>query len=415
MPGFVNGVSYPLPTDLYALPADLERHARSDAQQAVDAAALAAAEALEQAKEYADTRSGTSGTVTADDVDSGTQPLGRVLTTDGAGGAGWTAPTGGELPTPPSVQVFGTQAEAQAWEAGGAGRIGLFITDGSGGGGGGTPPPPSISGAFDSFSIPHRALSLRRILTSYTGPLIRVRRTDGTEQDIPAASDGLLDTAALTAFVGSGDGTVAVWYDQSGQGRNLSAVDVAAQPRIVNAGTLETMMGKPAVAFSGSQMLSSTVVGLYAAGQASVAIVMSGQPAAESALFSEREATWEFYRVIRSSAARWNVQAMADGTSMWASSGSGDTTFDGNPHRLFYVDVGSLINTWRDNTAVHTNLTANRSSALTPSTTQLGAHQTNSDLAAGFTGSVQEVVTWADDLTSSRADVYAAQAYWMGG
>lgn len=313
-----------------------------------------------------------------------------------------------------AVQVFGTLAEAQAWEASGPGRVGLFITTGSGNGGG--TPPPSTSGALDSISIPHRALSLRRTLTSYTGPLIRVRRTDGAEQDITAASDGSLDTAALTAFVGSGDGTVATWYDQSGQGRHLSAVDVAAQPRIVSAGVLETMMGKPAVAFSGSQMLSSTTVGLYAAGQASAAIVMSGQPAAESALFSEREGTWAFYRVLRSSTQRWNVQAMSsNGTSMWASSASGDTTFDGNPHRLFYVDSGSSINTWRDGAAAHTSLTANRSAILTPTTTQLGAHQTNTGLTAGFAGRVQEVVTWADDLTTERAAVLAAQAYWMGG
>lgn len=32
-----------------------------------------------------------------------------------------------ELPTPPSVQVFGTLAEAQAWEASGPGRVGLYM------------------------------------------------------------------------------------------------------------------------------------------------------------------------------------------------------------------------------------------------------------------------------------------------
>lgn len=83
------------------------------------------------------------------------------------------------------------------------------------------------------------AWSTRVLLTAYTGNLIRVRRSsDSTEQDI-GQSAGLLDESALTSFVGAGDGYVVTYYDQSGNGRNLTAVDY--DQRIVTSGSIERL------------------------------------------------------------------------------------------------------------------------------------------------------------------------------
>ena len=72
--------------------------------------------------------------------------------------------------------------------------------------------------------------------STYSGPLVRVRRSsDNTEADIGAVA-GVLNTAALLAHCGTGSGFVSVWYDQSGNGRNVSDATVSDQPRIVNAG-----------------------------------------------------------------------------------------------------------------------------------------------------------------------------------
>jgi hypothetical protein len=48
---------------------------------------------------------------------------------------------------------------------------------------------------------------------------------------------------------------VTTWYDQSGNGRNATQATADNQPRIVNAGVLETMSGKPTVNYSGNQKL----------------------------------------------------------------------------------------------------------------------------------------------------------------
>lgn len=86
----------------------------------------------------------------------------------------------------------------------------------------------------------------RRLREAHTGALIRVRRSsDNAEQDIGATSTGALDTAALLAFCGAGSGYVAKVYDQAGGGYDMAQATAAAQPRIVNAGALETI-GTPA-------------------------------------------------------------------------------------------------------------------------------------------------------------------------
>lgn len=83
------------------------------------------------------------------------------------------------------------------------------------------------------------AYSLTRLLSSYDGPSIRVRRSsDSAESDIGFWGPGL-DTAALAAFVGAGDGFVVRWYDQSGGGNDLVQTTTARQPRVVVGGVFQ--------------------------------------------------------------------------------------------------------------------------------------------------------------------------------
>lgn len=66
------------------------------------------------------------------------------------------------------------------------------------------------------------AYSLRRLRTAYTGPAIRIRRTDNsTETDIGFNALGDLDVSAITSFY-SGECVVVTWYDQSGNGYHLT-------------------------------------------------------------------------------------------------------------------------------------------------------------------------------------------------
>jgi hypothetical protein len=112
-----------------------------------------------------------------------------------------------------------------------------------------------VNGQFllDQFSGAAAAYSLRRLRNAYTGSCIRVRRSsDNAELDIGFTSTGVLDTAALLAHVGAGNGFVTTWYDQSGNGRNVTQATGGSQPRIVLAGVVDTDNGKPSVIFDGT-------------------------------------------------------------------------------------------------------------------------------------------------------------------
>ena len=129
----------------------------------------------------------------------------------------------------------------------GGGQGGVFTLRGRSFGGSFTTStaPPSL--LLDVYPGAAAAYSLRKLRTAYTGSAIRVRRSsDNTETDIGFVSNQL-DTAAITTFVGAGNGFVTTWYDQSGNVNNTIQTTSGNQPLIVLAGTLYTLNGKPSV------------------------------------------------------------------------------------------------------------------------------------------------------------------------
>jgi hypothetical protein len=100
---------------------------------------------------------------------------------------------------------------------------------------------------LDLYPSAAAAYSLRKLRTAYSGNAIRVRRSsDNTEQNIGFVNN-VLDTASLLTFVGANNGFVTTWYDQSGNARNATNATAAQQPRIVNAGVLDTLNSKPSI------------------------------------------------------------------------------------------------------------------------------------------------------------------------
>jgi hypothetical protein len=101
-------------------------------------------------------------------------------------------------------------------------------------------------GLLDTYSGATAAYSLRKLRAAYSGFAVRVRRSsDNAAQDIGFDTNGNLDTTSLTSFVGSNSGFVSIWYDQSGNGYNLTQTTSTFQLRIVLDGVLDTLNGKP--------------------------------------------------------------------------------------------------------------------------------------------------------------------------
>jgi hypothetical protein len=118
----------------------------------------------------------------------------------------------------------------------------------------------SYSGPFDGISFA-ALYGMKRFLSAYTGNLIRIRRSsDNAEQNIGYdASTGLLDTAAISAFIGGGNGFVTTWYDQSGNTRNATQTTAADQPRISVSGAPNSQAG---LLFTGGSAGGSQTLGM---------------------------------------------------------------------------------------------------------------------------------------------------------
>ena len=82
------------------------------------------------------------------------------------------------------------------------------------------------------------AFSTRRLSSSYSGYCVKVRNASDELSDIGFSGAGI-DSAALEAHCGTGDGFVHTWYDQSGSGNNVTTDTDADQPRIVDSGTYD--------------------------------------------------------------------------------------------------------------------------------------------------------------------------------
>ena len=117
-----------------------------------------------------------------------------------------------------------------------------------------TNPTAATFSILDNYIGASAAYSLRKVRTAYTGSAIRVRRSsDNQEMDIAFNASGDLDTTTLLSFVGSGDGFVARWYDQSGNNDYAYNTTASSQPRIVISGVVTTSGNRPAIYWDNSR------------------------------------------------------------------------------------------------------------------------------------------------------------------
>jgi hypothetical protein len=106
---------------------------------------------------------------------------------------------------------------------------------------------------LDSISVlPTVAYSVRKVSKTYSGFCLRVRRSsDNAQLDIGFDMNGDLDTLYMKNFVGSANGFVSIWYDQTNSGKHLNQPTFSYQPKIINTGLIIKENGKPFIAFYG--------------------------------------------------------------------------------------------------------------------------------------------------------------------
>jgi hypothetical protein len=106
---------------------------------------------------------------------------------------------------------------------------------------------------LDLYPNADMAYSLRNLSSTYTGPLIRVRRSsDNSETDIYGISNGQLDESSLLTFAGSNSLSIVKWYDQNNNTRDAIQFTNGSQPFIVESGSINKINSKPTIRFTGA-------------------------------------------------------------------------------------------------------------------------------------------------------------------
>lgn len=127
-------------------------------------------------------------------------------------------------------------------------------------------------GPLDGLAVaPFAAYSLRRLLSAYEGPLVRLRRaSDDEEDDFGYGVDGWLNVAGITSWLAGSTALITTAYDQIGS-KNLTQGTAANQPALILSSA--TFNNRPVVDFDGSndvlafdngaQMFSSIAAAMY--------------------------------------------------------------------------------------------------------------------------------------------------------
>lgn len=241
------------------------------------------------------------------------------------------------------------------------------------------------------------AFAFRKINPNYTGDCCIVRRSSDNAELTVGWSGNEIDLASIEAWAGSDTVTVKTWYDQSGNGRNVSQSAGASQPRLYNAGVLETMNSQPCIYFDNNDILDnaspSWIAGVY---YAYAATTIPDEVAASSWYIGTRSASSNNYRLQigynGSNAykiAQWNNDA--NFTPTW-SSGSvyAHAGKKNNP-------AGSTL--WQNGSLISTQTQPSNVQLIAASTFTIGAGGGDTNYFMGWIG---EVVVWAYSISSAQ-------------
>ena len=122
-------------------------------------------------------------------------------------------------------------------------------------------------GLLDDYPNAAAAYSVRLLSSTYSGALVRIRKDTGgqPEKDFYPDENNELSLnssdggTTLGSWIGSNDGYIVTWYDQTENslGLDLSQSSASAQPQILSGGSLNVLNSKPSLNFDGSNWMNT--------------------------------------------------------------------------------------------------------------------------------------------------------------
>lgn len=245
---------------------------------------------------------------------------------------------------------------------------------------------------LDAYGGAHAAYSLRKLNSDYTGAAIRLRRTsDSEEQDIGFDADGNLDIAACEAFFTGSNLTVKTWYDQSGNGNDMTQSTAAAQPLLYNIDGLLKIDGRPGLRFIAGDAFDFDKTGLDRGNLSSFAVLK----------FTNLTGTQRVIQLSTGTSERWYGPVLSSSQFVYA---HGDGNIGSNAADLLNNLHTVIAGATQGDAEAFLNGTSIGTKALTTGalagTSKIGG--TGVDYFNGF---IQEVVVYSSDQSERREGI----------
>jgi hypothetical protein len=253
---------------------------------------------------------------------------------------------------------------------------------------------PEISFVLDVVGVGAEvAYGFRKLRAAYTGSAFRVREAGGnTETDIGFLANGDLDTTALSNFCGISNGYVVTWYDQSGNGRNVTQSTAANQPIIFNPANPDPVYllgGKPTARFDGTDFLTrasfsmveqsvNTVFKLNSTAGTQTLIRQNNTVSGVEWALRMTGGAYQYYRIPTINAPTGAAGTTAHVATALASNGSNAQIFQDGASVITYTAM---------------------STTATDGILSVGANPVGAEL---FIGDMPEVLTFATNLTTTQ-------------
>ena len=210
------------------------------------------------------------------------------------------------------------------------------------------------------------------------------------------AEIGDLDINALLAHVGSGNGFVTTWYDQSGNARNATQTTAGNQPQIVASGAVITEGGQPAIKYDGTSQRFDMPSIPFNMNAISVNVVAKLNNTGDSGiLFSSPDPNRVYVPFFAGSSQSLNVGYATNATAF----GFGGSNL--TDRYLWQLNAGaSTTNAWRNGVA--STAVASSSAAETGNDINIGSYQAGGSTVSNFwNGTAQEVIFFTSALSTT--------------
>lgn len=263
---------------------------------------------------------------------------------------------------------------------------------------------------LDTYTGAAAAYSFRELNSSYSGNCVRVQNNSGVNLDV-GFSNGYVDTSAISTHCGTGDGKIVTWYDQSGNGRNITQSSTSAMPKLFIGGTLNNVNSKLAANFDGNDRLVTGQVSLHSgAWYCTSALKMGSSVTAANMQIWNQDDSFYGPRIAQYLRTHTNakVRSVMFNTSRNNFANTTSTSIAANTQ----YQISAYTDTSATEVKAFVNSTNTNSATSYTGTAQTGTHEVAMGSSVHgntpgnfFRGDIQELIMWPNAQSSNRSTI----------